>query len=116
MCLQPTFRGHPFEAARLSAPQETPQASPIRAATVRSCEEIKTDQKREFSTDGGLTRGPTTRSGGLPDGFVSPHAFGFWNLGNSSHLLTVAARIRGSDFPRLWWAAAHEQAAFRYVA
>src|SRR5437588_3669007 len=65
--------------------------NPIRAATVRRCEEIKTAEKRHFSTDGALIRSPTTRSAGPPDDFVSPYAVEFSVFGNSSQLLTVAA-------------------------
>src|ERR1035438_953683 len=57
----------------------------IGAATVRSCEIIKTAEKREFSTAGGLIRSPTTRSHGPSNDFVSPHAIVFSNSGISSH-------------------------------
>src|ERR1035438_5358713 len=60
---------------------------------LRSCEIIKTAEKREFSTGGGLIRIPTTRSDGPSNDFVSPHAIVFSNSGISSHDLTVAALL-----------------------
>src|ERR1035438_107374 len=64
-----------------------------RLRSLRSCEIIKTAEKREFSTAGGLIRSPTTRSDGPSSDFVSPHAIVFSNSGISSHDLTVGALI-----------------------
>src|SRR6266849_4985359 len=46
----------------------------MEAASVRSCEKIKTPKNRHFSTARGFVGGAITVSHGASNGFVSPHA------------------------------------------
>src|SRR5713101_12442 len=72
----------------------------MEAATVRSCEKIKTPKNRHFSTARGFVGGAITVSHGASNGFVSPHAERLSISGIISHdlskrLVCVDARGRG---------------------
>ena len=82
------------EVVLLGATHSLTLGAPIRAPSVRSREEIKTTEKREFSTDEGLLMGPTTHSGVPLGDFVSPHGIMILVFGISSQF--VSERVCGN--------------------